>query len=188
MKLSKLSQFITLVSFLLFSKWIIAEPAIPPVLDEKYITRDAYGNIISISPEFRAKIKKSHPSRIIMKHTDEDDDEDFVLSQHKKLNAGKEHEQRNDLREERLINFHHIVLSDTSIGVNFTVGSKSCFGYRAVLEEKDDSIGIAVIEGMPPGATHACSLLMGYSHFVLHTKKPIGNRKIIHLLDVDLKP
>jgi len=114
-----------------------------------------------------------------MPHTAEELDE--LPQPWKKLNHGKESVQRNDLKRETLIHFHPIVLSETSIGVNFTSGADNCFGYRAILEETSDSIGIAVVEGNIPGAPKHCKLLAGMSHFVLHTQNPIGHRKIVPL-------
>jgi len=103
------------------------------------------------------------------------------------LNLGRETVQRNDLRLEHLVAFEPIVLSDTSIGVNFTAGVDDCYGYRAILIEKDDSIGIAVVEGVIPNPAHACFLQAIMAHFVLHTKHLIGNRQIIPLTAAEVQ-
>jgi|GEM_PF-5422910 len=102
------------------------------------------------------------------------------------FHSGIQETQRHDLENERLINFRHKVLSTTSIGVSFTTGSEECYGVRVVLEEKDDSVGIAVVEGNAPGSPDACTRVGKMGHFIIHTKTPIGDRKIILLFDVKL--
>jgi len=103
------------------------------------------------------------------------------------LNPGREEVQRHDLHYERLTQFQHIVLSVHSIGVNFVTGTSSCYGSRAVLVEKDDSIGIAVINGTIPEAPEACILIAVHTHFVLNTEKPIGNRPIVPLTEAQVQ-
>jgi len=56
--------------------------------------------------------------------------------------------QRNDLRNESLNAWNRYeIVSDTSIRVFFSTGTKSCYGNRAVLMETPQEIRIAVIEG-----------------------------------------
>jgi len=189
MNFPQISQIITLVFFIFFSQLIFAEKN---TLKDGEFIKDANGNIIPIPPEFRG----NRPIRIIMKHTDEEDEDKGAIIRpdgtvlyplEDQFYSGAEGVQRNDLKNERLINFRHNIISDKSIGVFFTTGSNACFGSRAVLQENVDSIGIAVVEGEPPGAPDACGLVGQTTYFILHTKKPIGNRKIIHLRDVELK-
>jgi|GEM_PF-1789226 len=79
----------------------------------------------------------------------------------------------------------HEIVTDTSIRVYFQINS-SCIGHRAVLQEADDAIDIVVISGHlhvnEDGEGYECRpigmLGPGTGSFLLHTKKPIGNRKI----------
>jgi len=99
----------------------------------------------------------------------------------------KETVQRHDLTHEELVDFKHHILSENSIKVSFGSGDPSCYGSRFVLEEKDDSIGIAVITGAIPGGLDICTMVGTSNFFVLHTKNPIGNRKIVPLTSVNFK-
>jgi len=131
----------------------------------------------NIPPPVLSEVKK-----VPLRHIDN------AYSRKGTLHPRNEKIQRHDLTGEQLVKFEHVVISDTSIGVNFTKGPERCHGSRAVLVEKEDSIGIAVVAGNVPDGPKGCILLATTAHLILHTKKPIGNRKIIHLLDVDLKP
>jgi|GEM_PF-5117257 len=95
--------------------------------------------------------------------------------------------QRHDLRHENMVEFHHKVLSDGSIGVYFINGSSRCYGSRAVLVENEDSIGIAVVTGTLPNGPEVCTLEAKMAHYVLHTQEPIGKREIVALESVELK-
>jgi len=99
----------------------------------------------------------------------------------------KESEQQHDLKNETIRGFKHEIISENSIRVSFQTGSPNCVGDRAVLEESDDTIGIAVITGTLIGAPKYCAAIGALKFFVLHTKRPIGNRKIVELTSVELK-
>jgi len=96
-----------------------------------------------------------------------------------------EHEgymQYNDLYNERITPWRsHKIISDTSISVHFFIGDPKCHRHRAVVQEIDDTIDIIVIGGNPyddKGEGYACHAVAGWGSFLLHTQKPIGNRKI----------
>jgi len=95
--------------------------------------------------------------------------------------------QRYDLHHESLTQFQYKVLSDGTIGVYFTTGSPRCFGSRVVMEENDDSIGIAVITGTLEKDLQICTLEAKYTHFLLHTKKPIDERVIFPLTEAEVQ-
>jgi len=96
--------------------------------------------------------------------------------------------QRNDLRNESLSTWERYeIVSDTSIRVFFATGTRSCFGNRAVVVETPQEIQIALVEGRVPESLEMCTLEALRTSFLLHTKKPVAGRKVVPLLEVELK-
>jgi len=113
--------------------------------------------------------------------------DDFIFHPVEHLFSGPEDMQRHDLEHESIVEFWYKILSKNTIDVAFQAGSQKCYGHRAVLLEKENAIEIAIVKGGIPGSPGFCTLVGRSGHFVLHTKRPIGNRKIIPLDNVDLK-
>jgi|GEM_PF-3849312 len=133
------------------------------------------------SYELKVRMSDGRVRRALINHEVDTDEEDRAVP------LGLPDVQRHDLKNESLLQFHHKVLSDKTIAVYFMTGVPSCFGARAVLEEKDDSIGLAVVGGTVPDGPEVCILLARDAYFVLRTEKPIGKRTIFALESVDLK-
>jgi len=135
------------------------------------------------SYELNVLMSDGHVRRALIDHeVNSDADQD-----RRAIPLGLPDEQRQNLKHESLLQFQHKVLSDKTIAVYFTTGVPSCFGARAVLEEKEDSIGIAVVGGTVPDGPEVCILIARQTYFLLKTEKPIGERTIFALESVDLK-
>lgn len=94
---------------------------------------------------------------------------------------------RNDLSQERAVDWQRFELvDDNSVRVFFSVGSKSCYGTRAVVEETDEAVEIAVIEGRFPGAPDICTLIARQASILVETSQPVGDREVIPLADPEL--
>jgi len=98
--------------------------------------------------------------------------------------------QRNDLVRERLEEWRtYTMVSNNTIRVDFVSGDKKCYGHRAVLQETDDTIAIAIITGaVNADPLQMCALYASKAAFLLQTRKPIAGRAIIPLTSVPLKP
>lgn len=94
---------------------------------------------------------------------------------------------RNDLSQERAVDWQRFELvDDNSVRVFFSAGSKSCYGTRAVVEETDEAVEIAVIEGRFPGAPDICTLIARQASILVETSQPVGDREVIPLADPEL--
>lgn len=94
---------------------------------------------------------------------------------------------RNDLSQERAVDWQRFELvDDNSVRVFFSAGSKSCYGPRAVVEETDEAVEIAVIEGRFPGAPDICTLIARQASILVETSQPVGDREVIPLADPEL--
>lgn len=94
---------------------------------------------------------------------------------------------RNDLSQERAVDWQRFELvDDNSVRVFFSAGSKSCYGTRAVVEETDEAVEIAVIEGRFPGAPDICTLVARQASILVETSQPVGGREVITLADPEL--
>jgi len=93
----------------------------------------------------------------------------------------KEDVQRHDLKNEKISNFKHQIISDNSIRVSFQTGASNCYGARAIIKENDDTIEIAVFQGTLPEAPQVCTMVGRLTFFILHTQRPIGGRKIVQM-------
>jgi len=156
----------------------LGEPIRPtPPRHTAYWTPERVGQ----SYELKVRTSDGRVRRALISHEIDVDEDNRAIP------LGLPDMQRHDLKNESLLQFHHTVLSDTEIAVYFTTGVPSCFGARAVLEEKDDSIGLAVVGGTVPDGPEMCILIAQHSYFVLRTEKPIGERTIFALESVDLQ-
>jgi hypothetical protein len=89
---------------------------------------------------------------------------------------------RTDLSQERAVDWQRYELIDEHrIRVFFSAGSKSCYGTRAVVEETESTVEIAVIEGRLPGAPDVCTLIARQASILVETSQPVGDREVIPL-------
>ena len=94
---------------------------------------------------------------------------------------------RNDLTNERAVDWErHEIVDENSIRVFFTAGTSSCFGARAVVEETDTAVEIAVIEGTFPDAPGACTLEARGATILVETEQPVADRDVVQLADPEL--
>jgi len=103
----------------------------------------------------------------------------------------KDDVQNNNLHNETIGSWsHYEIVSDTSIRVHFIGSHPNCGGgHRAVLQENVDWIDIVLIagsldeedEGEREREGYACRAIARSGSFLLHTQRPIGNRKITQL-------
>jgi len=81
-------------------------------------------------------------------------------------------------------------VSENSLRVYFSAEHMNCLGHRAVLQEDEAFIKIAIIVGqLVDGDEIACRAFARVSPgiFLLHTQKPIGDRAIVPLTSVELR-
>jgi|GEM_PF-6164529 len=96
--------------------------------------------------------------------------------------------QNDNLVREKIENWtRYELLSQHSLRLHFNAGTTSCYGYRTVVQETEESIGIALIRGGFKGGPRACILEGRSSYFLIRTEKPIAGRTIIPLKSVKLK-
>lgn len=94
---------------------------------------------------------------------------------------------RNDLSQERAVDWQRFELvDDNTIRVFFSAGTESCYGTRAVVEETDEAVEIAVIEGKIPGAPDVCTLIARQASILVETSQPVGDREVIPPADPEL--
>jgi len=158
----------------------------------------ADGKVINAESQL-SDIYPSHPNgvtsvqhrpdvlRVVPALSAEKNGDDAIFHPMKHLFSGPEDIQRHDLEHESIIKFWYKILSENTIDVAFQAGDQKCYGHRAVLLKKENAIEIAIVKGGIPGSPDFCTLVGRSGHFVLHTKNPIGNRKIIPLDHVELK-
>lgn len=95
---------------------------------------------------------------------------------------------REDLESEHVLTWQEYkAVANTSIRVFFQAQSKRCHGTRAVVEETEATIQIAVIEGLIPGAPDACTRESRQASLLVETKQPIGERKVVPLPNPPLR-
>jgi len=123
--------------------------------------------------------------RVQAEHTDDGTD-DAIFHPMEHAFSGAAAAQRQDLSHESIITFWHKIFSENTMGVAFSTRDEKCYGYRAVVEERNDSIAIAVVQGAIPAAPEACNLMASKRYFLLQLKNPVGNRKIIPLDSIPL--
>jgi len=97
--------------------------------------------------------------------------------------------QNNNLYHERIIPWSsHSKISETSIRVYFSADSEECHGHRAILQESDDAITIAIVQGaLSDAKEYHCNPVGRTASFLLHTQNPIGSRKIVQEKFVELR-
>jgi len=89
---------------------------------------------------------------------------------------------RQDLSRETLGKWvHHEIISENIIRIHFHSGNKSCNGHRFVMNETDEFIEIALINGWPPEYNGICTMEARCGFFDVETKMPIGNREIVEM-------
>lgn len=94
---------------------------------------------------------------------------------------------RNDLSQERAVDWQRYELVDgNTLRVFFSAGSTSCFGTRAVAQETDEAVEIAVIEGRFHGAPDVCTLIARQASILVETSQPVEVREVIPLADPEL--
>jgi len=94
--------------------------------------------------------------------------------------------QRHDLKNEFIRGFKLQIISEKFIRLSFETNDSKCYGSRAVLEETDDTVGVAVVTGTLPEAAQVCALEGHWEFFELHLQREIGYRKVFKLKTVNL--
>ena len=94
---------------------------------------------------------------------------------------------RTDLKNEQIVEWTRSEqISPNQLKLYFSSGTEKCYGARAVVKESDTSVEVATIVGRLPNASANCSLIGREASVIVKTEKPIGERKVDHLKNVDL--
>lgn len=89
---------------------------------------------------------------------------------------------RTDLTDEHPVEWtSYEKVSDHQLRFFFTSGTAKCYGARAVVQEGSSTIWVATIVGTLPDAPAKCSLIALKASILVTTKKPLDDRRIVHL-------
>lgn len=89
---------------------------------------------------------------------------------------------RDDLVEERVLPWTDSAnVSDTQIRVFFVAGNPACYGTRAITEQTDSEVAVAVIQGTLPEAPEACAALAFQGSLLIDLDAPLGDRPVVKL-------
>lgn len=80
--------------------------------------------------------------------------------------------------------------SSENVEVEFAGGDPKCFGYRAVLDEQEDVVSVAIVEGTLAEAPDVCESSATIYSIDVELDKPLGSRLVKQLSEekVDLRP
>lgn len=89
---------------------------------------------------------------------------------------------RTDLTHEHPVEWtSYEKVSDHQLRFFFTNGTPKCYGARAIVQEGSSTIWVATIVGTLPDAPANCTLEAIEASVLVTTKKPVGDRSVIHL-------
>lgn len=89
-------------------------------------------------------------------------------------------EPHSDLEGERRVAWDEVdVVSDSQLRVFFLAGTATCYGTRAVVDENDTTVSIAVFEGTLPDAPSECTLEARYASLLVDLDEPLSGREVV---------
>lgn len=73
------------------------------------------------------------------------------------------------------------VVDEHHVRVFVTMGTETCYGLRAEVQETNNAIAIATITGTLPEAPVGCTRELREASLLIETQQPVGERPVTHL-------
>lgn len=73
------------------------------------------------------------------------------------------------------------VVDEHHVRVFVTMGTETCYGLRAEVQETNNAIAIATITGTLPEAPMGCTRELREASLLVETQQPVGERPVTHL-------